>query len=79
MEDKDWLRNVPQKVKDEVEEAGLKITGMWGGEESPCSVSCMFTQKGNQKLIKLLESYGWFKWCGQVSGGVKYVTYQRSF
>lgn len=80
MEEKlDWLRNVPQKVKDEVEEVGLTITGLWGGEETPCAVSCVFKQKGNKEIINKLLSYGWSKWCGQVSGGVKYLTYTRNF
>ena len=78
--EKDWLRNVPIEIKNELEELGLRIGSLWGGEETPCAVCTNhFIQKENKEVIKRLKELGWNKHEGHITNGVKYVTFEKHF
>lgn len=78
--EKDWLRNVPINIKNELKELGLRVGGLWGGEENPCAVCTnSFIQKENKEAIKRLKELGWTKYEGHIINGIKYVSFEKHF
>lgn len=73
----EWSK-VPNEIKSELETLGLSIGGTIGDGKIVYTVlTSWFPQKGNKKLIGLLELQGWVKDEGRVTSGSKYLKYRK--
>lgn len=76
--EKDWLRNVPNAIKLEVESLGLQICELIGEEENPIMVGTNWIiQKENKEKIKKLQEWGWEKERGTIRLHMKCVKFSK--
>ena len=78
MDIKDWLRNVPSNIKNELESLDMRISGIMGGEETPqVIITSAIPIKGNKELINKILSMGYVKDRGYVVDGVRYIKFKK--
>lgn len=78
MDIKEWLRNVPSNIKNELESLDMCIGGIMGREEAPYAiVTSVIPIKGNKELINKILSMGYVKDREYVADGVRYIKFKK--